>query len=162
MQNAAATHLARVLPSFACPYNDFVDTNGCVGPKDCLYVKPGSCSEFVDCRWSQARVKSSDKEKDGREEKSMVAEAVLMECPYSNDVLRLEWNDNRKRCDYPGTEGTCSFRVRDVVEEDRWKKRDPEHWTMVSPAVLTKKGYDRIWTFVTGFCEGWRDWCDIE
>jgi hypothetical protein len=93
---ASRVYSSRLIPGFPCPFSDYLQTNGCTGPKDCLYPRAGSCIEFVECRWTSP---PSDHKP--------VSDAVIMRCAPSDP--RLEWNDLRKRCDYPGTKGTCSY-----------------------------------------------------
>lgn len=73
--------------NFVCPREDIANT-GCKGPKDCLYPNPQNCNTFIQCV----------PQPDGS------GNPVVMPCAPSNPPL--EWNDNKKECDYPG-QGTC-------------------------------------------------------
>ena len=57
---------------------------GCLGLKDCLYPNPNNCNTFIKC------LATSDK-----------GTAVVIPCP-----IGLQWNDNKKQCEYP-EESTC-------------------------------------------------------
>lgn len=105
--SASRIHLAKLMPDFPCPASDFERTK-CAGPKDCLYARPGSCIEFVECRWSSASRPSY--------------EPIIHRCAPSSP--RLEWNDCRKRCDYPGTNGTCSALSLDAATRKEIEKAD--------------------------------------
>ncbi|CAK9254422.1 unnamed protein product [Sphagnum jensenii] len=72
---------------FVCPEEDIADT-GCKGPTDCLYPNPENCNSFIQCV----------PQPDGS------GEPVVMPCPAG-----LEWNDNKKQCDYP-PDSTCPKR----------------------------------------------------
>jgi hypothetical protein len=69
---------------FVCPRDDIANT-GCMGPKDCLYPNPANCNSFIQCV----------PQPDGS------GKPVVMPCPAG-----LEWNDNKKECDYP-QDSTC-------------------------------------------------------
>lgn len=68
---------------FVCPEEDIAST-ACKGPKDCLYPDPNSSTNFIQCTVNADGVTGTP---------------VVMNCaPASPD---LEWNDNKKECDYP-------------------------------------------------------------
>ena len=71
--------------AFECPKEDIAAT-GCVGPKDCLYPDPDSCQKFIQCEVNSDGVTGTPVERD---------------CPHG-----LQWNDNKKECDYP-EDSTC-------------------------------------------------------
>ncbi len=70
--------------NFVCPRDDIANT-GCMGPKDCLYPNPANCNSFIQCV----------PQPDGS------GKPQVMPCP-----ARLEWNDNKKECDWP-QDSTC-------------------------------------------------------
>ncbi len=69
---------------FVCPRDDIANTR-CLGPKDCLYPNPANCKSFIQCV----------PQPDGS------GNPVVMPCPAG-----LEWNDNKKECDWPSS-STC-------------------------------------------------------
>ena len=74
---------------FVCPVEDIAN-NGCKGPKDCLYPNPDDCHSFIQCRVNG-------------ENKTVIP--VVVPCAPAEPPL--EWNDNKKECDYPVHPGTC-------------------------------------------------------
>ena len=70
---------------FVCPREDIAAT-GCNGPKDCLYPNPDTCNTFIQCEVNSDGVTGTP---------------VVRDCPAG-----LEWNDNKKECDYPAN-STC-------------------------------------------------------
>jgi len=73
-------------PTFQCPEEDIAATQ-CKGPKDCLYPNPDSCESFIHCEVNA----------DGTS-----GRPTIQDCPSG-----LEWNDNKKECDYP-EQSTCN------------------------------------------------------
>lgn len=71
--------------AFHCPEEDIISTQ-CLGPKDCLYTNPNSCSTFIQCTVNPG---------------GLTGTPVVMPCP-----VGLEWNDNKKECDWPQN-STC-------------------------------------------------------
>lgn len=71
-------------PDFTCPESDIAESD-CMGPKDCTYPNPSSCTTFIRCTVNE----------DGK-----TGTAYVYDCPES-----LEWNDD-KECDMAG-EGDC-------------------------------------------------------
>ena len=106
-------HLATSLPvlfsialsasaaDFKCPPEDIIATK-CMGPKDCLYPNPHSCSSFIQCTVNED-LKSGT--------------PVVMPCPAG-----LEWNDRQKICDWPAN-STCRNLVQKI--EDSAKEALP-------------------------------------
>ena len=74
---------------FVCPVQDIANT-ACRGPKDCLYPNPESCNNFIQCSINADGVTGTP---------------VVMPCAPANPAL--EWNDNKKECDYPDN-STCN------------------------------------------------------
>lgn len=70
---------------FICPPEDIAET-GCQGPKDCHYPHPKNCNQFIHCEVNADGVSGRPTVKD---------------CP-----ANLQWNDNKKECDYPA-QSTC-------------------------------------------------------
>ncbi|CAG2166206.1 unnamed protein product [Oppiella nova] len=70
---------------FVCSLEDIENTH-CIGPKDCLYPHPKECNKFIRCEVST----------DG-----VTGEPTVKDCPAG-----LEWNDNKKECDWP-IHSTC-------------------------------------------------------
>ena len=65
---------------FVCPTKDIKNTQ-CKGPKDCLYPNPDNNSTFIQCTVNADGVTGTP---------------VVIPCPSG-----LEWNNNKKQCDYP-------------------------------------------------------------
>jgi hypothetical protein len=123
--NAKEVHRLRVLKDFECPVEDYLRT-GCKEAKDCLYKIEGRCGEFVECRWSHSikatpliSVSSQGTTSVDTVLVNLRAEAITMACPVYHNAPNWEWNDRRKRCDYPGTKGTCSWDGEG--EKDIWR-----------------------------------------
>ncbi|KAJ6585823.1 hypothetical protein B0H19DRAFT_849130, partial [Mycena capillaripes] len=74
----------RSTSGFVCSREDIARTL-CMGPKDCLYANPESCTNFIQCTVNP----------DG------TGTPIVMPCPSG-----LEWNDNEKICDWPSSK-TC-------------------------------------------------------
>ena len=73
---------------FVCPTEDIINTK-CMGPKDCLYPNPDSCTSFIHCEVNA----------DG-----VTGRPTIQDCPGG-----LQWNDNKKECDWPSS-STCPNR----------------------------------------------------
>ncbi|CAO3608999.1 unnamed protein product [Cunninghamella echinulata] len=69
-----------------CSEEDIAAT-GCLGPNDCTYPHPDRCDQFIVCEVNA----------DG-----VTGRPIIRDCPSG-----LEWNDNKKVCDWP-SESTCS------------------------------------------------------
>ncbi|KAF7334978.1 Carbohydrate-binding module family 14 protein [Mycena venus] len=85
--HASLANSPRSLPArdeFVCPAEDIANT-GCLGPKDCLYANPNNCNTFIRC------IANADG----------TGTPVVLPC-----LLELEWNDNKKECDFPEN-STC-------------------------------------------------------
>lgn len=67
--------LAATVNGFNCPKSDIKATK-CLGPKDCLYANPRSCSNFIQCTINDDGVTGTP---------------VVMPCPAG-----LEWNNKQK------------------------------------------------------------------
>ena len=74
--------------AFDCPEED-ISATACKGPKDCLYPNPDDCNSFIQCT-----VNADER----------TGTPVVMPCAPATPPL--EWNDNKKECDYPGS-STC-------------------------------------------------------
>lgn len=78
---------------FVCPEEEIAET-GCMGPKDCVYMNTDDCSSFIYCEVSA----------DGK-----TAQPIIKNCPSG-----LQWNDNKKECDFPEN-ATCNNVLDGVV-----------------------------------------------
>ncbi|CAF0748834.1 unnamed protein product [Adineta steineri] len=70
---------------FVCPEEDIAETQ-CLGDKDCLYPNPQDCNSYIHCEVNADQVTGAP---------------AFTYCPAS-----LEWNDNKKECDWPEN-STC-------------------------------------------------------
>jgi hypothetical protein len=73
---------------FICPPDDIAATQ-CMGPKDCLYANPTSCTSFIHCEVNADGVSGLP---------------TIQDCPDG-----LKWADDIKECDFPSS-STCALR----------------------------------------------------
>jgi hypothetical protein len=89
---------------------------GCRGPKDCLYTNPENCNAFIQCNDAGL--------------------AYDMPCAPEN----LEWNDNKKECDWPVLPKLVH--QPQVLRSDRMRR----HYPRVGESVLISTVRKQSWT----------------
>ncbi|KAF1816669.1 hypothetical protein P152DRAFT_133332 [Eremomyces bilateralis CBS 781.70] len=97
--------------SFVCPEEDIIQTNGCLGPKDCLYAHPNDCYSYIQC--------VHDPEDD-------TWKPLWLPCQGG-----LEWNDIEKICDWRD-KSTCRRGMRQKMQKFKratsQRVRAPQNW----------------------------------